>query len=49
MNDTRMLQAVWNKFSLQHPLKQRLYDHLPSITQTIQDMLGTAVDVRTNT
>ena len=33
---TRMLQAVLNKSWTQHPTKQQLYGHLPSITKTIQ-------------
>ena len=35
-NYTRMLQAILTKSWRQHPTKQQLYDHLPSITKTIQ-------------
>ena len=35
-NYTRMLQAILNKSSRQHPTKQQLYGHLPPITKTIQ-------------
>ena len=35
-NYTRMLRAILNKSWRQHPIKQQLYDHLPSITKTIQ-------------
>ena len=35
-NCTRMLQAVLNKSWRQHPTKQQLYCHLPSISKTIQ-------------
>ena len=35
-NYTRMLQAIFNKSWRQHPTKQQLYGHLPSITKTIQ-------------
>ena len=35
-NYTRMLRAILNKFWRQHPTKQQLYGHLPSITKTIQ-------------
>ena len=35
-NCTNMLGAVLNKFWLQHPTKQHLYGHLPSISKTIQ-------------
>ena len=35
-NCTRMLQAVLNKSSKQHPMKQQLYDHLSPISKTIQ-------------
>ena len=35
-NCTSMLRAVLNKFWRQHPTKQQLYSHLPSITKTIQ-------------
>ena len=35
-NYTRMLQAILNKSWRQHPTKQQLYDHLPSITKTIK-------------
>ena len=31
-----MLRAILNKSWRQHPTKQQLYDHLPSITKTIQ-------------
>ena len=35
-NYTRMLQAILNKSWRQHPTKQQLYDHLPTITKTIK-------------
>ena len=35
-NYTRMLRAILNKFRRQHPTKQQLYGHLPSITKTIK-------------
>ena len=35
-NYTRMLQAILNKSWKQHPTKQQLYGHLPSITKTIK-------------
>ena len=35
-NYTRMLWAILNKSWRQHPTKQQLYGHLPSITKTIQ-------------
>ena len=35
-NYTKMLQAILNKSWLQHPTRQKLYGHLPSITKTIQ-------------
>ena len=35
-NYTRMLRAILNWSSRQHPTKQQLYDHLPPITKTIQ-------------
>ena len=35
-NYTRMLRAILNKSCRQHPTKQQLYGHLPSITKTIQ-------------
>ena len=35
-NYTRMLQAILNKSWRQHPTRQQLYGHLPSITKTIQ-------------
>ena len=35
-NYTRMLQAIVNKSWRQHPTKQQLYGHQPSITKTIQ-------------
>ena len=35
-NYTRMLRAILNKSWRQHPTKQQLYGHLPSITKTIQ-------------
>ena len=35
-NYTRMLRAILNKSWRQHPTKQQLYSHLPSITKTIQ-------------
>ena len=34
-NYTRMLRAILNKSWRQHPTKQQLYGHLPSITKTI--------------
>ena len=33
---TRMLRAIVNKSWQQHPTRHQLYDHLPSITKTIQ-------------
>ena len=35
-NYSRMLQAILNKSRRQHPSKQQLYGHLPSITKTIK-------------
>ena len=35
-NYTRMLQTILNKSWRQHPAKQQLYSHLPTITKTIQ-------------
>ena len=35
-NYTRMLRAILNKSSRQHPTKHQLYGHLPPITKTIQ-------------
>ena len=35
-NYTRMLRAILNKSWRQHPTRQQLYGHLPSITKTIQ-------------
>ena len=35
-NYTRMLRAILNKSWRQHPKRYQLYDHLPSITKTIQ-------------
>ena len=35
-NYTRMLRAILNKSWRQHPTKQQLYGHLPSITNTIK-------------
>ena len=35
-NNTRMLQTILNKSWRQHPTKQQLYGHLPSITKIIQ-------------
>ena len=35
-NYTRMLRAILNKSSRQHPTKQQLYGHLPPIKKTIQ-------------
>ena len=35
-NYTRMLRAILNKSWRQHPTKHQQYDHLPSITKTIQ-------------
>ena len=34
-NYTKMLRAILNKSWRQHPTKQQLYSHLPSITKTI--------------
>ena len=36
VNCTRMLWAILNKSSKQHPTKQQLYRHLPLISKTIQ-------------
>ena len=36
-NDTRMLQAIFNKSRRQHPRKQQLYSHQPPITKTIKN------------
>ena len=36
VNYTRMLRAILNRSRRQHPTKRQLYDHLPSITKTIQ-------------
>ena len=35
-NYTRILRAILNRSWRQHPTKHQLYDHLPSITKTIQ-------------
>ena len=35
-NCTKMLRAISNKSWRQHPTRHQLYDHLPSITKTIQ-------------
>ena len=35
-NYTRMQRAILNKSWRQHPTKQQLYGHLPTITKTIQ-------------
>ena len=35
-NYTRMLRAILNRSWRQHPTKQQLHSHLPSITKTIQ-------------
>ena len=35
-NYSRMLRAILNKSWRQHPLKQQLYGHIPSITKTIK-------------
>ena len=35
-NYTRILRAILNKSWRQHPTKQQLYGHLPSITKTIK-------------
>ena len=35
-NYSRMLRAILNKSRRQHPTKQQLYGHLPSITKTIK-------------
>ena len=35
-NYTRMLRAILNKSWQQHPTRHLLYDHLPSITKTMQ-------------
>ena len=35
-NYARMLRAILNKSWRQHPTRHQLYDHLPSITKTIQ-------------
>ena len=51
-NYTRMLRAIFNKCWRQHPTKQQLCGHLPSITKTIQVRrtrhTNTAGEVRTN-
>ena len=36
MIKTRMLRAILNKSWKQYPTKQKLYDHLPPISKTIQ-------------
>ena len=52
VNYTRMLRTILNYFWRQHPTKQLLYGHLPSITQTIEfrkpDMQNTAGEVGKN-
>ena len=35
-NYTRMLRAILNRSSQQHPTRRQLYGHLPPITKTIQ-------------
>ena len=35
-NYTRMLRAILNKSWRQHPIRHKLYSHLPPITKTIQ-------------
>ena len=35
-NYTRMLRAILNKSWSQHPTKQQLYSHLPTMTKTIK-------------
>ena len=35
-NYTRMFRAILNKSRQQHPTRHQLYDHLPSVTKTIQ-------------
>ena len=35
-NYTRMLRAILNRSWQQHPTRRQLYDHLPTITKTIQ-------------
>ena len=51
-NYTRMLQAILNKTWWQHPTKQQMYGHLPSIMKTIQIRRtrnwDTTGEVRTN-
>ena len=44
----RMPYGVLNKSCKHHLGKQQLYGHLPPISQTIEDMLGTAGEIRTN-
>ena len=42
-NNSRILHTILNKSRMCNPIKQRLYDHLPPILQTIQgkrDMQG---------
>ena len=36
-NYTKILQAVFNKYSKQYPTTQQLYGHLPLISQIIQE------------
>ena len=51
VNYIRMLWVVLNKSREQRSIKQQLYDHLPTISQTIQDeqnMYVTAGKIRTN-
>ena len=47
-NYTRMLQAILNKSWKQHPTKPQLYEYLPPISKTIQNMRDTAEKARTN-
>ena len=42
-----MLHAALNKSLKQHQIKQQLRNHLPPISQTDEDMQGTAGEVRT--
>ena len=37
-----------NKSQKQHPIKQKIYGYLPTISQELQDMLGIAGEVRKN-
>ena len=47
-NYTRMLRAILNKSWKTLPTKQHLYGHLTPISQTIQDIQGTAGEARMN-